>query len=316
MLTVCGLGCDLRLRVDAGTGYDDEVIDDGRGVDGKVVYGYAANGSVCVEDGFPLEEASGGRSDGAVFQGLPIGPAIRDGLLDVAGAGEDFISWRNLARFRRGRSEQVRRRRGHRWRTRAFQLHQGQRACRCCRCRRGYFCRCSIGQAEALLSIEVGDVGVDAVVLNAEDVTAIAGEGEQAVGTVRRERRRCRLCWTRVCAEPGLRRVRRFRFLRAGRCLRWRPGATGLDDGDGGGANALHGKRGQRIAGLVADAGGVDGAFGSDGYGGDFAPGGIEEHVALALGADAVDEAGAVRAGDQIALRIPCERANVLLRRI
>ena len=38
------------------------------------------------------------------------------------------------------------------------------------------------GQAEALLGFEVGDVGVAAVVLDAEDAAAIAGEGEQAIG--------------------------------------------------------------------------------------------------------------------------------------
>ena len=38
---------------------------------------------------------------------------------------------------------------------------------------------------------------------------------------------------------------------------------------------------------------------------------GIEEHVAFAFGADAVDEPRSVGAGDQIALRVPGQRADV-----
>ena len=77
-------------------------------------------------------------------------------------------------------------------------------------------------------------------------------------------------------------------------------------------ANALHGERGQGIVALVANAGGEDGAVGGYGHGGDFAARGFEEHVAFALRADAIDEAGAVGAGDQISFCVPGESANVL----
>ena len=86
---------------------------------------------------------------------------------------------------------------------------------------------------------------------------------------------------------------------------------AGLDDGDGGSADALHGKRRQGIVALVAHAGGVDGAVGADGDGGDLAAGRFEEHVAFAFGADAVDEAGAVGAGDEVALGVPGQGADV-----
>ena len=76
--------------------------------------------------------------------------------------------------------------------------------------------------------------------------------------------------------------------------------------------DALHGERGQGIVALVADAGSEDGAVGGDGDGGNFAARGFKEHVAFALRTDAIDEAGAVGAGDQVAFRVPRESANVL----
>ena len=78
-------------------------------------------------------------------------------------------------------------------------------------------------------------------------------------------------------------------------------------------ADSLHRQRRQRIVALVAHAGRVDGSVGADGDGGDLAPRGLEEHVALALRIDAVDQAGAVGAGDQIALRVPGQSADVRL---
>ena len=77
--------------------------------------------------------------------------------------------------------------------------------------------------------------------------------------------------------------------------------------------DTLHGQRRQGIVALVADAGCEDGSVGGDGHGGDFAARGFKEHVAFALRTDAIDEAGAVGAGDEVALRIPRERADVLL---
>ncbi len=73
------------------------------------------------------------------------------------------------------------------------------------------------------------------------------------------------------------------------------------------------GSGGSGIAALVAHAGGVDGSVGGDGDGGNFAAGRLKEHVAFALRVDAVDQAGAVRAGDQIAFRVPRQGADVRL---
>ena len=64
---------------------------------------------------------------------------------------------------------------------------------------------------------------------------------------------------------------------------------------------------------LVAHAGRVDGAIGGYCERSNLAARRLEEHVAFALWADAIDQARAVRAGDQVALRVPCERADVLL---
>ena len=168
------------------------------------------------------------------------------------------------------------------------------------------------GEAQALLRFDVGDVGVVAVLLNAEDVSAIAADGEQAVGL------RGECVDDVVFAGPDFARglvfgegvdLSAFGRGGAGVCGLQR---TGLDDGEGDGANALHRKRGQRIVAFVADAGGEDGAVGGDGDGGDLAARGFEEHVAFALRADAIDEAGAVGAGDQIAFGVPREGADVL----
>src|SRR5208337_2514216 len=64
---------------------------------------------------------------------------------------------------------------------------------------------------------------------------------------------------------------------------------------------------------LIAHAGCVDGSTSADGNSGDLPPRRLEEHVALALRVDAVDQPRTVRAGDQVALAVPCESANMRL---
>ncbi len=63
---------------------------------------------------------------------------------------------------------------------------------------------------------------------------------------------------------------------------------------------------------FVANAGGEDGAIGGDGDRGDFATRGFKQHVAFALRTNAIDEAGAIGAGDEVALGVPGESANML----
>ena len=64
---------------------------------------------------------------------------------------------------------------------------------------------------------------------------------------------------------------------------------------------------------LVADTCGEDGAVGGDCDGCDLAARRFKEHVAFALWADAIDEAGAVGSRDEVAFRVPRESADVLL---
>ena len=78
-------------------------------------------------------------------------------------------------------------------------------------------------------------------------------------------------------------------------------------------ADSLHRQRRQRIMALVAHAGRVDRSVGADGNGGDLPPRRLEEHVALALRIDAVDQSRAVGAGNQVALRVPCQSADMRL---
>src|ERR1039458_2605081 len=54
------LASDLALRTPARTCNDDQVIDDGRRIHGKVIHANAADRSVCMEHCFPLQKASGG----------------------------------------------------------------------------------------------------------------------------------------------------------------------------------------------------------------------------------------------------------------
>ena len=168
-------------------------------------------------------------------------------------------------------------------------------------------------EAQALLRLDVGDIGVVAILLDAEDVATIAADGEHSIGA----------CGERVddvvFAGPDLARslvggdgIDFSAFGRGGAGIRGLQ-RTGLHDGESDGADALHGKRRKRIVGFVAHAGCVDGAVGADSDGGDFAARSFKEHVAFALRADAIDQAGAVGAGDQVAFCVPRQGTDVLL---
>ena len=75
----------------------------------------------------------------------------------------------------------------------------------------------------------------------------------------------------------------------------------------------MHRQRRQRIVALVSHAGRVDGSVGGHGNRRDLALWRLEEHVALALRVDPVDQSRSVGAGNQIALGVPRQRPNVLL---
>ena len=132
-----------------------------------------------MEDGFPLEEAASGRGNGTVVEGLPIGPSA-DRLLDVAGAGEDIEgsgAGFNFDAAKAGELAGIENIAG---------VFVGLRCAE-----EDHFAGVAggdeeaislrRGKAEALLGVEVGDVGEGAVVLNAEDAAAIAGESEESV---------------------------------------------------------------------------------------------------------------------------------------
>ena len=171
------------------------------------------------------------------------------------------------------------------------------------------------GEAERLLRIEVRNVGKAPVALNAEDVAPVACKRQQSV------RAGIECVDNVVFARPEL--ARRLAFVegvnlgafgkgsaRVHRLQRLRLHHRYRD-----GADALHGKRRQGIAVLVADAGRVNRAFGGDGNRGDLAARRVEEYIALAFGADAVDKAGAVGTCDQIALGVPGQASGCALRR-
>ena len=135
-----------------------------------------------MQHGLPLQEAPGGRSHRAVLERLPVGPAAHR-LLDVAGAGENLVAAGAGLDFDAAEAGK-----------RAGIQHVAGVFVRL-RMRPGDTSlpvlpvpmRMSVGigfdgQAESLLRFEMADVGVGAVVGDAEDVAAIAGEREQAVG--------------------------------------------------------------------------------------------------------------------------------------
>src|SRR6185437_9038439 len=167
------------------------------------------------------------------------------------------------------------------------------------------------GEAESLLCFKVGNVGVVPVLLNAEDVSAIAAEGEYAIGL------RCQGVDDVVFAGPDFlqRLVGRegvdFSAFGGGRACVGSLQRAGLNNGEGDAAYALDGEWRQGIVALVANTGGEDGAVGGDGDGCDFAARCFKEEVAFALRADARHEAGAVGAGDQISFGTPGKAANV-----
>ncbi len=126
--------------------------------------------------------------------------------------------------------------------------------------------------------------------------------------------RQSRLCPTTVCAAPARRRARKSRCLRGPRWLTLAacsdPGCTTVKVML---PTPCTGSGGQRIMALVAHARRVDGSIRANGQRSDFAPGSFEQYVALALRIDAVHEAAAVGTGDQVALRVPRQRADMLL---
>src|SRR5580658_3416178 len=166
-------------------------------------------------------------------------------------------------------------------------------------------------EREALLRLEMSNVGKAAVFLNLEDAAAIAAQSEQPI----------RLGGERVdnliFAGPDF--ARRLTFGEGVDVSAFRDGGTSvgrlerlrLDDSDGDGGHSLHRQRRERVAALVADTGGIDRSVGCDGNGRDFAARRLEQNVALAAGIDAVDEARAVGAGDEVSLCIPGEIADV-----
>ena len=166
---------------------------------------------------------------GTIFQRLPVGPApvatAARGLFDVAGAGEDFVVVRVRIDFDASEAGECA---GVEHVAGVFMLF-------------GFAKRVefagvagadendvagagvNVGQAEALLRINVRDVGIVAIFLNAEDVSAIAADGEQAVGLRGEGVNNVVFAGPYFARAPGLRRARRFQCLRARKCWRSLP---------------------------------------------------------------------------------------------
>ena len=267
-----------------------------------------------------MQEAARGRGHGAVLERLPVAPAPvaapAHGLLDVAGAGLQFVVGR--AGFDLDAAK-ARQRAGIQHVACVLVLfgaaQEDQLAGIACSDENAAHALRVLdsGQGQPLLRLQVGDVGVAAVVGDAEDAAAIAGERQHAVGL------RGQRVDDLVLAGPKFARRLAFgervnlaafghRGAGVGRLHRSR-----LNDGHRDRPGSLHGQGRQRIAALVAHAGGVDGSIGGDGDGGDLAARRFKEDVAFAVEIDAVNQAGAVGAGNQIAFSVPGERADVLL---
>ena len=211
----------LGLRVEARAGHNDKVIDDRSGVHGQIVDAHRTQYASSVKDGFPLQKATGRGGDCAIFQRLPVGPSAHR-LLDVAGAGEDFVAG------------------GARLDFDAAEASVGARI----EYVAGVFVRLPgaervelagvagadidvgsafEGEAEALLGLKVRDVGVGAVVLDAEYAAAIAGEGEQAVGAGGEGVDDFIFAGPDFARAPGFPAGRKFRCRPARRCSGWLP---------------------------------------------------------------------------------------------
>ena len=124
--------------------------------------------------------------DGAVLERLPIGPtpvaATPLRLLDVAGAGEDFVVLRVGIDFDAAEAGECAGVEDVAGVFVGFGFAECVELAGVAGADEDSCCRDALGEAEALLRFDVSDVGVVAVLLNAEDVTAIAADGEQTVG--------------------------------------------------------------------------------------------------------------------------------------
>ena len=163
------------------------------------------------------------------------------------------------------------------------------------------------------MRVKVGHIGVATIVDDRENLPAVAGECNQA--SVARGQRVDDLILAGPQTARSLPLSQRVNLASLGhrdagvsRLQRLR-----LDDGDGCGANSLHGQRRQWIAALVAHAGRVDGPVCAHGHRRDLAPWSLEQHVAFALRIDSVDQPRTIRAGNQVAFGVPGQRADVLL---
>ena len=152
------------------------------------------------------------------------------------------------------------------------------------------FCALNGSEAQALLRLQVGNVGVAAVVMNAEDASAIPAQRQQAIGTgsqridnlilARPEFAwRLALCQSvNICPlghrDTGVCRLQRLR----------------LHNRDTDRADSLHRQRRQWVAALVAHARRIDRAVRPDHNGRNLTPWCLEEHVSVALRIDAVDQ--------------------------
>src|SRR6516165_2655371 len=169
------------------TGNNDEIIDFRRGVYRQIIHSNAAHDAARAQDDFPLEESAWRRLHDTIVQRLPVGPApiamTPYRLLNIAGTSEYLIVLRA-----------------------GIDL-DAAKACKCACIEHvaRVFMRLrfaegvelagvagadndgvsptamSLGEAQTLLRFDVSDVCVIAVLLDTEDVSAIAADGKQAV---------------------------------------------------------------------------------------------------------------------------------------
>ena len=228
MLTVWFCGIE-RLRIEARAGNDHQFVDHGRGIYGQIVDAHAAQRAIRVQHGLPLQEnapavkprshsataasrssraraaphcRSGSESHsppnpGSIFNAAKAGKRAR--IQNVAGV---FVLFRcaqqnYLAGVARADEDS----------THPFRALNGS-------------------EAQALLRLEMGNVGIAAVVLNAENAPAIAAQRQQAIGPGSQRVDDLILAGPELARRLALRSMRKFPSLRAPRRWCWPPAAT------------------------------------------------------------------------------------------
>jgi len=308
-------------RVDAYAGGDDHFIDDRGNVDGQIVDADGADAGSGLQDELPLEEAGILNAEVAACMAegdrVPVAPGA-GGIFYIAGArvqlderwgggldlgaaplGKDarVEDIADIAAVRRGTVAQ------------AVEL-AGVGGGDVEAILRG-------GEAGGLRGVKVRDVFKLAALVNAIDVATVAAGGDEAVFAPMQSVDDVVVAAPEHAGRAAGGDLINLRAVRDERVAAGSLHGACRDNGDGrgdGAAGAAAGRqRGKRIFALAADACRVDGAVGRDREGGDFLFGRVVDHICLAALADAIDEAGAVRACDEVAVGREGEGADVRL---